>query len=119
MAPNKDEDKTSRRTSNNNSSAQFKKHPDESSAFCQKAKNVPDKTAHGSILYRGKGSYQLQRYLKEPAGCGATLLIEAAPAPRCMDLLNSSKRNGKKVRKRRTATMEKKIRALERKISEF
>jgi hypothetical protein len=119
MAPKKHEDKTSRRTSNNNSSAQFEKHPDGSSAFCNKAKHVPDKTAHGSIPYRGKGSYQLQRYLKEPAGCGAALFIEAAPAPRCMDLLDTSKRNGKKERKRRTATMGKKIRALERKISGF
>jgi len=117
VAPNKHKDKTSRRTSNNNSSSQFKKHPDESSAFCHKTKHVPDKTAHGPISYRGKGSYQLQRYLKEPGGCGAPVLIEAAPAPRCTDLLDASKRNGKKEKKRRVATMGKKIRALERKIS--
>jgi hypothetical protein len=36
-----------------------------------------------------------------------------------MDLLDTSKRNGKNERKKRTATMGKKIRALERKISGF
>ncbi|CZR70258.1 uncharacterized protein PAC_20159 [Phialocephala subalpina] len=119
MAPYKHEDKTSRRTTNNNSSAQFKKHPDESSAICHKAKRVPDKTAHECFSYGGKGSYQLQRYLKEPTGCGATLFIEGAPTPRRMDLLDSSKANGKKERKKRTATMGKKIRDLERKIGGF
>ena len=80
---------------------------------------MTDKAAHEPISYRGKGSYQLQRYLKEPAGCGASLFIEAAPLRRCMDLLDTSKRNGKNERKKRTATMGKKIRALERKISGF
>jgi hypothetical protein len=117
-APNKNVDKASYRIPNENSSAQFKKHPDESSAFCHKAKHVLDKTAHGSISYSGKCSYQLQRYLKEPAGCGATLFIEAASIPRC-NLLDSSKRNGKKERKKRTATMGKKLRDLERKITGF
>jgi len=95
----------------------LKKHPDESSAFCHKAKHVPDKAAHEPISYRGKGSYQLQRYLKEPAGYGAALFVATAPARRCMDLLGPSTRNGKKERKKRTATMGKKIKALERKIS--
>ena len=80
---------------------------------------MTDKAEHGPISYRGKGSYQLQRYLKEPASCGAALFIEAAPARRCMDLLDTSKRNGKNERKRRTAAMGKRIRALERKISGF
>jgi hypothetical protein len=80
---------------------------------------VTDKAAHGPMSYRGKGSYQLQRYLNEPAGCGAAIFIEAAPARRCMDLLDTSKRNGKNERKKRTAAMGKKIRALERKIGGF
>jgi hypothetical protein len=36
-----------------------------------------------------------------------------------MDLLDTSKRNGKNERKRRTAAMGKRIRALERKIGGF
>ncbi|KAE9367567.1 hypothetical protein N431DRAFT_470990 [Stipitochalara longipes BDJ] len=119
IAPNKHEGQTSRRRSNNNSSAQLKKHPDPSPVFCHKAKHMPDTTTHRPIFYRGNGSYQLQRYLKEPAGCGAALFIEAAPAPRCIDLVDRSKRNGKKERKRRTMTLEKKIKALEEKISGF
>lgn len=73
---------------------------------------------HGPSHYRGNGSYQLQRYLKEPAGCGAALFVEAAAARSCTDLLDRSKSNGKKEKKRR-ATMGKKIRALEKKIGGF
>jgi hypothetical protein len=78
---------------------------------------VPDKAVHKPISCRGKGSYQLQRYLKEPAGYGAPLFIEAAPPRRFVDLLDPSTRNAKKERKKRTVTMGKKIRDLERKIS--
>jgi hypothetical protein len=66
-----------------------------------------------------KGSYQLQRYLKEPPGYGARLFTGATSTQCCMDLLDSSKRNGKKDKKRRKAVMGKKIRAIERKIGEF
>ena len=66
-----------------------------------------------------KCSYQLQRYLKEPAGYGDRLFIGAAPTQRCMDLLDSRKRSGKQDKEMRKAAMGKKIRAIERKIRRF
>ncbi len=68
---------------------------------------------------KDKGSYQLQRYLKEPAGYRARLFVGAASTHCCMDLLDSSKRTGKKDKEKRKAAMGKKIRAIERKIGEF
>jgi hypothetical protein len=56
---------------------------------------------------------------EEKVAISSSVFIEAAPLRRCMDLLDTSKRNGKNERKKRTATMGKKIRALERKISGF
>jgi hypothetical protein len=66
-----------------------------------------------------KCSYQLQRYLKEPAGYGARLFTGAAPTQRCMDLVDSRKRNGRQDKEMRKAAMGKKIRAIERKITRF
>ena len=66
-----------------------------------------------------KCSYQLQRYLKEPAGYGSRLFVGAAPTQRCMDLLHSRKRSGKQDKEMRKAAMGKKIRAIEKKISRF
>lgn len=68
---------------------------------------------------RDKGSYQLQRYLREPVGYEARIVVGAAPTLNRMDVLDSSKRNGKKDKERRKAAIRKKIRAIERKIGKL
>jgi hypothetical protein len=81
--------------------------------------SVVDSTPSYDDNKKSKCSYQLQRYLEEPAGYGATLFIGASPTQRCMDLPDINRRSEKKDKKRRKAAMAKKIRAIERKIGEL
>jgi hypothetical protein len=75
-------------------------------------------TSSYNHIKKDKCSYQLQRYLKEPAGYGARLFTRAAPTQRCMDV-DSRRRNGRQDKEIRKAAMGKKIRAIEKKISRF
>jgi hypothetical protein len=81
--------------------------------------SVITSTSPCGCIKKDKGSYQLQRYLKEPAGYEARLVIGAAPAQSCIDLVDSSKKNGKRNKATRKTAMRKKIRAIERKIGEL
>ena len=62
------------------------------------------------------GSYQLQRYLNEPAGYQARLVNGVAPEHDGIDLLHLSRRNGAKRKETRRTAMRRKIKAIERKI---
>jgi len=66
-----------------------------------------------------KGSYQLQRYLNEPASYQARLINGVAPEDNGMALLGFSRRNGEKRKETRRTAMRRKIKAIERKIGEL
>jgi hypothetical protein len=68
---------------------------------------------------KDKSSYQLHRYLSEPAGYQARLINGDNPGKYYMDMLDFSTRKEVRSKETRRTAMRRKIRAMERKIGEL